>query len=236
MDDERTTPRDGAYDDFGDGTHISDEELRAAMADFEQQFAHDEAGSDAGSDAGAGSAADAPDGGDASGAEAVLDFDDELQGLLGNRAKVAAIITRLASAELLAAFCQLSDVSATCLEHSDGAVAVLRNLDGDGPEAAVRDLTTVVSGMPAILAVNRADKLEATLYIKGEPGQTFAPPILFTVTPPFVEDLMLGIADVPALVGQGVRAVESGDLDREAAMKVIARHTRFGGRGGSSIR
>ena len=34
--------------------------------------------------------------------------DEELQGLLGNRAKVPVIITRLASARLFAAFCQTS--------------------------------------------------------------------------------------------------------------------------------
>lgn len=239
MAEDRTTPDDGGYDDFGDGTHISDEELNAAMADFEKEFAADAAGADAtppAADAEADDAGTVPGDDAASGAQAVLDFDDELQGLLGNRAKAATIITRLSSAELLAAFCQLADVSATCLDHRDGAVAVLRNLDGDGPEAAAKDLTTVVSGMPVILAVNRADKLEATMYLKGVAGQSFAPPILFTATPPFVEDLMLGIADVDAVRAQGVKAVESADLDREAAMKVIARHTRFGGRGESSIR
>ena len=113
-------------------------------------------------------------------------------------------------------------------------MAVLRNLDGDGPEAAAKDLTCVVSGMPVILAVNRADKLEATLYVKGQPGQTFAPPILFTQTPPFVEDLMLGIGTVDGVIAQGVHTVDSGSLDRETAMKVIAQHTRFG-RGSSKI-
>ena len=46
-------------------------------------------------------------------------------------------------AELLAAFCQLSDISAACIGANQGAVAVLKNLDGDGPEAAAKDLTTV---------------------------------------------------------------------------------------------
>ena len=102
-----------------------------------------------------------------------LGFDNELAGLLGNKAKVALIVTRLASAELLAAFCQLSDISAACIGANQGAVAVLKNLDGDGPEAAAKDLTTVVSGMAVILAVNRADKLEVAMYVQGEAGQTF---------------------------------------------------------------
>lgn len=167
-------------------------------------------------------------------AENSLSFDDELQGLLGNRAKVAVIITRLASARLFAAFCQLSDISAQCLASPQGAVAVLRNLDGDGPEAAIKDLTTVVSGMPAVLAINRADKLEATMYLQGKVGQTFAPPVLFTSTAPFVEDLLLGITDVQGVRDSGVETVDSASLTRDDAMKILAEHTRFG-RGSSSI-
>ena len=30
------------------------------------------------------------------------------------------------------------------------------------------------------------------MYVEGESGQTFAPPVLFTSTASFVEDLMLG--------------------------------------------
>ena len=144
------------------------------------------------------------------------------------------IITRLASARLFAAFCQLSDISAQCLASPQGAVAVLRNLDGDGPEAAIKDLTTVVSGMPAVLAINRADKLEATMYVEGKAGKTFAPPVLFTSTAPFVEDLMLGITDMNALEQADMTIFDSADLDRDAAMSIIAEHTRFG-RGTSSI-
>ena len=91
-----------------------------------------------------------------------------------------------------------------------GAVAVLKNLDGDGPEAAA-DLTTVVSGMAVILAVNRADKLEVAMYVQGEAGQSFAPPVLFTSTPRFVEDLMLGIVTLNQLKTQGFEVVDSAD-------------------------
>ena len=122
------------------------------------------------------------------------------------------IITRLASARLFAAFCQLSDISAQCLASPQGAVAVLRNLDGDGPEAAIKDLTTVVSGMPAVLAINRADKLEATMYVEGKAG----------------------ITDVQGVRDSGVETVDSASLTRDDAMKILAEHTRFG-RGSSSI-
>ena len=244
---------DGLGKTNDDGMHFSEEELEAAMAGFEKEFQDEEAAqqndapaqvpfdqpdetvnSDASSD-------ESQDGLQSKEADAVLSeaenslsFDDELQGLLGNRAKVAVIITRLASARLFAAFCQLSDISAQCLASPQGAVAVLRNLDGDGPEAAIKDLTTVVSGMPAVLAINRADKLEATMYLQGKVGQTFAPPVLLTSTAPFVEDLLLGITDVQGVRDSGVETVDSASLTRDDAMKILAEHTRFG-RGSSSI-
>ena len=237
--------------DFGDpnanGMHFSEEELEAAMSGFEQEFKDAEASKNERTDNPPSKALDSSEASDdaesseSSGiddmlnaAEDSLKFEDELQGLLGNRAKVAVIITRLTSPRLLAAFCELSDISAQCIGSAQGAVAVLRNLDGDGPEAAVKDMTIVVAGMPAILAVNRADKLEATMYVEGKAGKTFAPPVLFTSTAPFVEDLMLGITDMNALEQADMTIFDSADLDRDAAMSIIAEHTRFG-RGASSI-
>ena len=236
---------DGIDDNAMDG--MSDDDLHFSDADFDALLAGglddapvepaDAADAATDTDGTAGAAADdeaafagivEPDAGESFAAG----FDDELAGLLGDKAKAAVLITRVASARLLAAFCQLSDISADCLAARSGAVAVLRNLDGDGPEAAARDLTTVVSGMTAVLAVNRADRLDATLYLQGEPGQTFVPPVLFSTTPPFVEDLLLGIATVGDVTAQGVESVSSSSLDREQAMQVLAEHTRFG-RGGS---
>lgn len=232
-------------EDFNpDDAHFSDEELEAALAGFEKEFAESDAknakdagGTDNGADnadaAGDQTVETPADGNGGDSADPTATFDDELEGLLGNKAKVAVIITRLASADLLAAFCQISDISADCIASQDGAVAVLANLAGDGPEAAAKDLTTVVNGMAIVLAVNRADKLEATLYLKGKPGQTFAPPVLFTSTADFVEDLMLGMSSVDTLKSQGLTIVPTSAYDRETAMKVIAEHTRFG-RGGAT--
>ena len=179
---------------------------------------------------------DVPD--DASSIDPSFGFDDALAGLLGDKAKHASIVTTLASAELLAAFCQLSDISADVVGSNQGAVAVLRNLDGDSPEAAARDITTVVAGMSVVLGVNRADKLEITLYSGGKAGRALAPPILFNSTSRFVEDLMLGITTVAQLREQGFEVVDSADLDHARAMRVIAAHTRFGDGGstrGSSV-
>lgn len=226
------------------GHHLSDEEIEQAMAGFEAEFSEDQGqgSGDSNEDSGDGTQPDPathPESADGSAAglretEGVSsDFDQELEGLIGNRAKAAVMVTRLASAELLAAFCQLSDISAWCIQAREGAVAVLRNLDGDGPETAIRDLTTVVSGLSAILAVNRADKLEVTLWINGQSGQTFAPPMLFASTPDFVEDLMIGTITVDGLREDGATMFDSGDYNREKAMGIIAAHTRFG-TGGSA--
>lgn len=232
-----------------DGLHFNDADLDAAMADFEREFNQSQDSQSQGSqnpdfqdpDSGFGQD-DTLFAGDGTGESSdqpetqqsiEASFDDELQGLLGNKAKAAAIITRLTSAELLAAFCQLSDISAVCLDDPQGAVAVLRNLDGDSPEAAAKDLTTVVSGMPVILTVNRADKLEATLFLQGQAGEQFAPPILFASAAPFVEDLMLGITPLEDILADR-KSFDSADLDHDGALAVLAKHTRFG-RGNSSI-
>ena len=230
--------RHGGDDGFDDDIHFSDEELEAALDGFEKEFRDSNAAAgEPANDAAADSPADdagAADSGQAQEADTAAAFDDELQGLLGNKAKAAVLITRVASARLLAAFCQLSDVSADCIGSEEGAVAILRNLDGDGPEVAARDLTIVVSGMSLVLAVNRADKLEATVYLQGKPGQTIAPPLLFTSTAPFVEDLLLGITDEDGLIGTGMKVEQSADLDHDQAMAVIAEHMKFG-RGSSRI-
>ncbi|NEG95944.1 hypothetical protein GFD17_04060 [Bifidobacterium sp. SMB2] len=186
-----------------DPDSFSDEEINAALAGFEDEL------------------------------NDMDSFDAELQGLLGNKAKAAVLITQLSAADLLAAFCQLSDISAQCVASDTGAVAVLRNVDGDGPEAAARDLTTVISGLSAVLAVNRADKLEATLWVNGKPGTQFAPPVLFMSTPDFVEDLLIGAIDVAGLERQNLTIVDSGTMERGDALNVIAKHTKFG-RGGST--
>ena len=231
-----------------DGQHFSDEELEAAVAGFEKEFAEEASGnapdvfnaadvSDMPADMPV--ASDMPDmehveiPDDASEIDPSVGFDEALAGLLGDKAKMAALITRVASAELLAAFCQLADISADCVGSNQGAVAVLRNLDGDSPEAAARDITTVVTGMSAILVVNRADKLHIALYAGGVAGSELAPPILFNSTPRFVEDVMLGITTVEQLKTHGFEVINSAQYDHTSAMRVISKHTRFG-KGGST--
>ncbi|WP_300767091.1 hypothetical protein [uncultured Bifidobacterium sp.] len=225
----------GSSDSGSSGAaHLSEEQIQDELDRFQQEL---ESGvpmtaNDGGSDS-AGTM-DVPFGSEDSGgssdpggsADPTASFDDELQGLLGNKAKVAVLITRLASARLLSAFCRMSQIDASCMDAAQGAVAILRDLDGDAPEAAAEDITSVVSGMSVILAVNRADKLVATLYIKGKAGKSFAPPLLFASTSSLVEDLMLGISSIEDLRVQGVTLFSTADLDEDAAMGIIRASTR----------
>ena len=111
--------RHGGDDGFDDDIHFSDEELEAALDGFEKEFRDSNAAAgEPANDAAADSPADdagAADSGQAQEADTAAAFDDELQGLLGNKAKAAVLITRVASARLLAACCELSAVSADCI-------------------------------------------------------------------------------------------------------------------------
>lgn len=216
------------------GDDLSDDQVDAAFAAFEDEFK--DMGADVPAPDAPGATGGAGDGGSA-GDDGEGSFEDELAGLLGDKAKAALIITTLGSAELLAAFLALADVSALCVDGEQGACAVLRNLDGDGPEAAAHDLTVVVSGLSVVLAVNRASKLEAHMWMQGESSeQSFPPPVLFMSTPAWAEDYLIGTIDADTVRMQNEGAVDSGDIDRQKALDIIARHTRRGrGRRGDVI-
>lgn len=229
-------------DAHGADDHLSDQDIAKALADFEEEFKDfDTSGADTANNAdGATSADDADDAqngahGDAHSTDdddldtlKQLDpFESELEGLLGNKAKAAVLITPLQQPELLSAFCVLSDISASCIGTQQGAVALLKNLDGASPEAAAKDLTTVIAGLSVVLAINRADKLEAKLWIDGKPGSDFAPPLLFMQVADFVEDFMIGSTDLNGLRVNGLTILDSGSMSRGEALKVIASHTKF---------
>ncbi|MCH4160909.1 MAG: hypothetical protein LKF41_02565 [Bifidobacterium sp.] len=230
----------GSDDDF----RLSDEEINAAMAGFEQELQAQEdsdkqepnlpadaehvdnrqASSGIQSSTESGHDNSSPDADSLEGS----DFDDELEGLLGNKAKIATLITRLSSAELLAAFCHLAGIAASCVDTPEGAFAVLRDLTGNEPEEAAADLTSVISGLSAVLAVNRADKLEAKLWMNGTEGETFSPPVLFASTSSCVEDLLIGASNLSMVQVDGYSVNDTDDLDDESAMEIINRHTRPG--------
>lgn len=210
----------GMNDGFDDAdVHFDDADLEAALEGFEQEFA------DAHRD-------DVHDGGDAhdapsDGGDAPLDFEDELQGILGNKAKCAVICSHLASAELFAAICRLADVPALCVGHPYGCVAILRDLEGNAPETAAHDLTTVISGMGVLLVVNRADKIEAEIYENGVGVDKIPPPFAFPTLAPFVEDYMIGLVDVHGIEVESDETVDTASIathkDAEARIRAFMR-------------
>lgn len=213
------------------------ESLNQELANLEQNASTDDAGESATGESEDGNAPEdvSDEFSQIMNANAEIGFDDELEGILGNKAKRAILVTRLTSADLLAAFCSLADITAQCIDSREGAVAVLRNLNGDGPEAAAKDLTEVVAGLSVLLLVDRADKMTAVPYSNGTAEDAeLPPPFVLETLAHFVEDLMLGLTTVDALAQQGVRIVDSADLDHDHALKIIAEHTNFG-RDGSSI-
>ena len=222
-----------------DESHFSDEELEAALAGFEKEFADDSASGDASDTSDADKTADAAsaksdsdandDTADKASADSGQPMTDDVTGSVADAVNEAM-------ADVVDPSLGFDNELAGLLGNkAKVAVAVLKNLDGDGPEAAAKDLTTVVSGMAVILAVNRADKLEVAMYVQGEAGQSFAPPVLFTSTPRFVEDLMLGIVTLNQLKTQGFEVVDSAGLDHDQAMQILANHTKRG-RGGRGSR
>lgn len=154
------------------------------------------------------------------------DFDSQLQGILGNKAKMAVIITQLRSARFLAALCSLTDISAVCLDSDRGACAILRNRDGDGPEHAAKDLTSSVRGLGVILAVNRADKVETHLWIGGQEGTAYAPPVILSSAPLFVEDLLTGSLSIKDLQDQGTPLEDSDSISQVQAYEIIGENLK----------
>jgi hypothetical protein len=210
-----TSDSSGSSDSSGashNDDELSDQEVAKALEGFEDEFK------------------DFEEKNDFSGLDDLKDldpFESELEGILGDKAKAAMLITPLQQADLLSAFCVLADVSAYCIGSEKGAVAILKNLEGSSPESAAKDLTTVVSGLSVVLAINRADKLEAKLWIDGKAGSDFAPPILFMQVADFVEDFMIGSANLDSLKANGFTVTDSGEMSRGEALKIIASHTRF---------
>jgi hypothetical protein len=177
-----------------EGDHLSDEEVNKALKGYEHEFDQMDA------------------------------FDAQLEGILGERAKSAAILTPLRSQRLLAAFCALCGIKADCVGSQDGAVALLTQLDGQAPEHAAASLTHLISGLSVILIVNRADKLEAKPWIDGKSGEKVPPPVVLAQEPQFVEDYLIGVEGRKSIHLQHDGIMSDG-MNRDQASKVIFEET-----------
>lgn len=122
-------------------------------------------------------------------------FEDTLEGLTGQKARSAVISTYVNKADLLAAFCKISKISAICVPSETGSIAILRNLNNDEPECAVVRLSELLGPVAMILLVNRANKLDASVYEAGKTKEMFLPaPLALTILPDEVADVVLGVS------------------------------------------
>ena len=89
------------------------ESLNQELANLEQNASTDDAGESATGESEDGNAPEdvSDEFSQIMNANAEIGFDDELEGILGNKAKRAILVTRLTSADLLAAFCSLADIT-----------------------------------------------------------------------------------------------------------------------------
>ena len=151
-------------------------------------------------------------------------FEEDLQGLLGNKAKVAMMVTYVEPAKLLAAFCKMADVSATCFAEDKGSIAILKNLDGNGPEENVQEFVDFFRGMDVMLITNRADKLSANVYQYNEKPQEIVAPLALSLWSRTVEDLAICIESVDSVKKQGLEMFDSDDLSNTQAMKIFNKY------------
>lgn len=237
---------DGAADE------LSDADIDAAFAGFEQDFAdadhsainemnaaleRNEAAESSASDALDADAADTADSSDVAPTDAADDFDRDLKDvedlesslmqMLGEKASSALLITRLRDPDVLAALSVLADVDDYCIGDRFGAVAILKNLDGSHPEDAAAHLTKLVTGLSAILVVNRAGRIEAHQWVNGQQGESFPPPIVFANAPAWVEDLLVGQVSLDELLNDpSIVPLDSQDYTKAASFGVLQQVVR----------
>lgn len=154
-------------------------------------------------------------------------FEEDLQGLLGNKAKVAMIIAYVEPAKLLAAFCKMANVSARCFSEEQGSVAVLKNLEGNGPEEDVKKFVEFFFGMDVMLITNRADKITAKIYQAVKEPQEIVAPMALAVWSRDVEDLAICMENADSLEKRGLEMFNSDDLSDLEAYKIFQKYGKI---------
>lgn len=168
----------------------------------------------------------------------VTDMESELAQMLGEKANCAMLLTQVRDADVLAAFAAIAGIDAYCIADRNGAIAVLKDLDGHHPEDAAQALTKLVNGMSVILLVDRANHIEAHQWVNASQGESFPPPIVFMNAPAFVEDVIVGEASIDDILHDGNRTViDTAKVSKAKAFGVLQdladranrrHHRRFG--------
>lgn len=150
-----------------------------------------------------------------------LTFSDELDELTGKTIQCALIITPLKEAKVLAAFCALSQLSVLCINSAEGAIGYIDTKNIDDAIEVAQKLTSAVVGMATILVVRKKIGIEAHLWLNGSENESIAPPLLLAQQPDFVEDLLVGEANISLLEHEGFQLIDSDSLNPLKALQII---------------
>ncbi|WP_018142697.1 hypothetical protein [Alloscardovia criceti] len=203
-DDFSQTPDAPDSSDSSDSSDLSDDQVNAAFADLEKQFS-DSFTSDL----------DQLDDNLSDHYSIDPQFDDELAGLLGNKAKIAILVTRLADAKFLAALCKVAGVDALAVGFTSGAGAILHEDEGSAPEEAAQGLSNLLAGLSIVACINRADKITMGHWLNGQQINDFSPPMMFAALDGTIEDLLIGAQSLSDLEVSGYPRVESSSFAHE---------------------
>src|SRR5690606_37835106 len=105
-----------------------------------------------------------------------FDIPDDLSGLsifreTTTKPTVALALTQVAGADPLAAVCTVAKLGVDVFfAQGVGAVAVCRDLGGDGPAEVAAGISQLISGVPAILVERRETQITAPRWLDGERG------------------------------------------------------------------
>ena len=210
---------------------FTDAELDNALAGFEREF-QDESKENSDSENSKNAQSDGKNQENSTLDDAMRDieeasFEEDLEGLLGNKAKVAMIITYVEPAQLLAAFCKMANISARCFSEEQGSVAILKNLEGNGPEDDVKRFVEYFFGMEVMLITNRADKITAKIYRAIKDPQEIVAPMALAVWSRDVEDLAICMENADSLEKRGLEMFNSDDLSDLEAYKIFQKYGKI---------
>ncbi|PFG35858.1 hypothetical protein ATL41_0558 [Flavimobilis soli] len=141
-----------------------------------------------------------------------FDIPDDLSGLsifgeTTTKPTVALVLTQVAGADPLAAVCTVAKLEVDVFfAQGVGAVAVCRDLDGDGPAQVAAGISQLISGVPAILVERRENQITATRWLDGERGDDIPAGLLLDGAPDDLEGLLLGthtLADIKGVLPAG---------------------------------
>ncbi len=153
-------------------------------------------------------------------------FDEELEGITGERAECALILTVFDSMKFTAALCKVVDVPSVCIESESGVLVALRLLKGNQPEEAAEIISQTAVSIPFILAVVRGKKIRMTLWADGKEENSFSPPLILPNVDPLVEDVLVGVEKVFDSQGRlpsdrKWKCVDSDNFTKEESVKII---------------